>query len=443
MGYRNLEDSFRRLAAQRHKNITIVQMFGAIGCGKSTIVSEIENIVTGTKHSDKFKFVREKHLEIDGSVSEYYAGLSGTAKFVELEHVICGDRLDTLVAAIEAAPADSIIITDRSILEDITFIRQYIDTEMDKDNPQECLGLMRFADDIESVDYILGTLFRCLNIRVDTPYSVCKDRTVIRGREFERTLTAEKIANLDKYSELYIEDFPKLDGELHPKLNASIILLMLGKKITGRNVCVSVYGLPGSGKSTVCDRIWRMLPIMGFKYLYDDSDTRSRRNVMATQYSREMFDGSALQCYLDIERIGDLISAASDNDGNALITDIGAATSKIFSRANNIKVPKCANVGDGSYKDLFDSLFIEIPFVLSCSVDTAVDGIKSRNRNGEESLTVQKQYLERVDLEIHTVLPDAHYMLYDHVSSAHIVAQQIVVRAAEILVNMPMNYEIT
>lgn len=440
MGYRNLEESFRRLAAQRHKNITIVQMFGAIGCGKSTIVSEIEDIVTSTKHSDKFKFVREKHLEIDGSVSEYYAGLSGAAKFVELEHVICGDRLDTLVAAIEDAPEGSIIITDRSILEDITFIRQYIDNEMDKNNPQECLGLMRFADDIESVDYILGTLFHCLNIRVETPYEVCKERTIIRGREFERTLTAEKIENLDKYSELYVEDFPKLDGEFHPRLNASIILLMLGKRIVGRNICVSVYGLPGSGKSTVCDRIWKMLPIRGFEYLYDNSDTKSRRNVMRGQYSEKLFDGSALQCYLDIERIGDLKDVMN---GGALITDIGAATSKIFSRANDIKVPKCANVGDGSYKDLFDSLFMEIPFVLSCSVDTAVDGIKSRNRNGEESLPVQRQYLERVDSEIHTVLPDAHYMLYDHASSAHIVAQQIVVRAAEILVNMPTNYEIT
>lgn len=433
MGYRNLEESFERLAKQRHKNITIVQMFGAIGCGKSTIVSAIENMVNGAKHSDKFKFVREKHLEIDGTVSEYYAGLSGAAQFVELEHVICGDRLDTLVSAIENAEPNTIIITDRSILEDVTFIRQYIDNELDKDRPQECLGLMRFADDIESVDYMLGTLFNCVNIRIDTPHEICKERTVIRGREFERTLTAEKIAELDKYSELYIEEFPRLDGELDPQVNAAIVLLMLGEKIVGRNVCLSVYGLPGSGKSTVCEHIWRMLPFVGFKYLLDSSDSHLRRNVMGTQYSINLLDASALQCYLDIERIGDLMFAK----GNALLTDIGSATSLIFSRANDIEPPKCTNLGDGTYKSFFDSLFIEIPFVLSCSVDTAVDGIKSRNRNGEESLPVQRQYLECVDSEIHTVLPDAHYMLYDHSSSAHIVAQQIVVRAAEILVDMP------
>ena len=348
--------------------IHLFEFAGAIGSGKSATTESVVEMMTAV--GIPVTKLNEDILSEDNkkAIDDFYA--SGSNDDGELENTICGNRIKMLINALNVAldcDNDHIIVSDRAVEEDLSFIDMLIKKHRASDNDQKvldklytvrsniCLFLSNINETGSRVDhhivYLNPGLYKAL------------DRIRRRGRPNEQQMDVKTLRMLTKspysfrFGKVHIID----NSYLSAKETAFVAFEEISEKVFGKRdrVLVSMYGVPGSGKTYMAKKFCEKMP-----KFYDDLCVlvldRSDESEMEEE-QRKVYEGENgalgnddMQNFIDKRRIDSFAKVIGDVSPLITVTDVGPLTSQIFRKFYGSKE-------DDSYKNfLANSLGFDI-----------------------------------------------------------------------------------
>ena len=338
--------------------IHLFEFAGAIGSGKTATTESVVEMMTAV--GIPVTKLNEDILSEDNkkAIDDFYA--SGSNDDGELENTICGNRIKMLINALNVAlncDDDHIIVSDRAVEEDLSFINMLIKKHKNSDNDTEvldklytvraniCLFLSNINETGSRVDhhivYLNPGLYKAL------------DRIRRRGRPSEQQMDVKTLRELTKspYSfrlgKVHIID----NSYLNVKETAFVAFEEIGNKVFGKRdrILVSMYGVPGSGKTYMAKEFCKNMP-----KFYDDLCVmvldRSDESEMEEE-QRKVYEGEKgalgnddMQDFIDKRRTDSFVKAIGDGSPLITVTDVGPLTSQIFRKFYGSKE-------DDSYKN--------------------------------------------------------------------------------------------
>lgn len=372
-------------ANENFGNITILEICGAVGSGKSETVKELEILVNksenfGMGDDAEFTFLYEdiQSEETKAAIKGFY---NHTMPAVELERIICSNRINNYINAIhrKSDKKHRFIISDRSILEDIPFIK----TLITEDNRSE---LTNIIDNINEIYNVFGRWgLNVIKYKLDPGLDICLERIRKRNRPSEKEINKDLLWRLS----LGIPVKREFDNSATNPEETALMLFcafyrdwfeMSDSQLPPPKVLVSLYGIPGSGKTTLLRAMEYMLSIPNAKFIEDISESEDIKEMQKNVYTEnpERMTPSEVQLVLDKRRIA-MFEEQVDDETDFVFTDIGPKTSEIFRRVTNCELD---DTYDKTLSENFD-MFLNV--VLSPeSLESVVERIKMRGRPGEE-----------------------------------------------------------
>lgn len=398
--------------------IHLFEFAGAIGSGKTATTESVVEMMTAV--GIPVTKLNEDILSEDNkkAIDDFYA--SGSNDDGELENTICGNRIKMLINALNVTldcDNDHIIVSDRAVEEDLSFINMLIKKHKKSDNDTEvldklytvraniCLFLSNINETGSRVDhhivYLNPGLYKAL------------DRIRRRGRPNEQQMDVKTLRELTKspYSfrlgKVHIID----NSYLNVKETAFVAFEEIINKVFGNRdrILVSMYGVPGSGKTYMAKEFCKNIP-----KFYDNTCVmvldRSDESEMEEE-QRKVYEGENgalnnddMQNFIDKRRIDSFVKAIGNVNPLFTVTDVGPLTSQIFRKFYGSKE-------DNSYKNfLTNNLGFNICFN---AVIKPVGGmsevrkhIDKRGRPGEYQYFTECRLSEISDIITEQVLDD-------------------------------------
>lgn len=414
-------DKIGKIANAAASTITLIELVGSIGSGKTTLVKQLQSFLEdagtdiGKKISKAVKpiFLYEEIEDKDckSAIKHFY---EGTKRPSDLESVIVGTRIQRLIDAINSAPRNSIIISDRSIEEDLMFINK-----LEKSLVSDPCGVEKekLNDVRKSISDFMGNLScrlrKSAKVFLDVPPESCIARIASRGRKEEKYLNEESVKELTYPKDTC--DFIIKKAEHFRSQSLCMILLNIitfvgnfveskfrprgsNPKLTMPQLLVSLYGVPGVGKTHIVEAMEDIVEITQYSYtrkdarvpnnidviptVKDNSDSCDRIRMMKAAYTGEdpKENFKYLQKAIDEDRIK---SFEEIKNSFLIFTDVGRYTGRIFAEANGKQNEKPLV----EYSKKIGGKFPpsrSFDFIIFDKFDKVEDRIKRRGRPGED-----------------------------------------------------------
>lgn len=390
-------------------NITILEICGAVGSGKSETVKELEELIRqsdnfGMGDDAEFAFLYEdiQSEETKTAINGFY---NHTMPAVELERIICANRINNYINAIHRKSDKKyrFIISDRSIMEDIPFI----DTLITKKNEKELTNIIRNINGIYNVFRRWG--LNVIKYELNPGLDICLERIRKRNRPSEKEIDKELLERLS----MWIRADRKFDNSATDPKETALMLFcafyrnwfeMSDSQLPPPKVLVSLYGIPGSGKTTLLRAMEYMLNIPNAKFIEDISESEDIKEMQKNVYTEnpERMTPSEVQLVLDKRRIA-MFKEQIDDFTDFVFTDIGPKTSEIFRRVTNCELDDTYDSELSENFDIFLNVIIEPP-----DMGSAISHIKSRGRPGEEQ-GLNEDYLRKLWDEVNYLNRGFHH----------------------------------
>lgn len=435
---------------ERQWPIFLVEMAGAIGSGKSETVNELRKIFNVAEESGKLfedfgvtyiyeDIVSEKTASAIRSF--YEGGMDGD----ELENIICSARINNLLTTLRNLSDDRpwLVISDRSIEEDCPFIEDLYKKTDDcytRVNLQHIKNLIKCF--VQQMSKINSAIVHCV-VYLETEPEEALNRIRKRGRPSESQIDIQRLIELTlPYKDVQAGAVCSINNTAMSAKYTALICYMLicqwlehfGTLDDIPKLLVSFYGVPGVGKTTLMNAVWRELCYCADK-IQDRSDEpvmmEEQRKVYEQKYDKmspdkiqNMIDERRLCDYYNVceywERVG-----AGARTPLFFITDVGPYTSYIFRN-----VTGCEQ--DDTYEKETEKYFTRFLNVVvrpkHGDLSLVVEAIKRRGRPGETS-GLNTEYLQRVSDEIDFTMCDVVRVENDYTQDAKQLMTRIVMEA--------------
>ena len=390
--------------------IFLVEFAGKIGSGKSETAKELQKLIE-TKVKDGRDYVQFDFMyeEVGAPVEDFYKGQSSPAV---IEETICGNRMRKLSEAVcnmdkrLKGNGIGVIISDRSIPEDIPFIDK-LELELPENSDEEKSSLRRVKENVKNLDLAMFDMspqkFDRIIFELTTPADECVSRIKKRGRSFEGELAEEDLCRLS-YDFRGRRDVIRTNNVGISARHLAAVLFIKIARLLGEqkvelvpNISVSVYGIPGSGKTRLVEHLRKIIGEgFGTSFLLDDSEDPFIVKEQKERYENNggMMSGDQIQEELDKRRIERYKKLTDLHGKHLFVTDIGPLTSEVFRAVTGAK----ENV---RYSNELNSDFnyrLDFLLVPRCK-EVVLKKIKERGRDGETSgLTMR--YLTEIEAEL-------------------------------------------
>lgn len=399
----------------RKRNFVIVEVCGAIGSGKTATTEELEKLIKETNNfGEKDVQVEFIYEDITSAVTkkaidDFYSGRANSA---ELESVICGTRFgkyaETILRLMEDGnPQDTkVIVSDRSLLEDLPFIDKLLQEEKDEDT---LLKLSKIKENIINFVTNLTNSSELIHFFLNPSLETSLQRIKKRGRPSEKQIDLDLLGFLTlDIDEVSYADTVKIDNSI---MTAEETALMLFERLywtvsaITASVCqhdyfllVSFYGVPGCGKTSALKFVERNLcDYMPRDYMSveDASEDETIVDMQKKIYTNdeEKPTPEQIQKKLDDDR-----AAMFEVCDKSVFTDIGPLTSDVFR-----VVTGCEE--NDSYREKVSSpfnIFVNV-LIEPKTYGDVLNHIKERGRPGEvEGLS--EEYLRAIHGELENQL---------------------------------------
>lgn len=405
--------------------VFLFEFAGAIGSGK-TVTSKIAvEFLKRCKSCKNYKILTlNEDITSDSNkkaIEDFYAGNSNDA---DLETVICGKRMKSLIRVLNSALKIAnneerlvIIVSDRAIEEDLTFINNLLIKHRFDDDRTISNRLQTICENIETfVNDIQNDKSRVIHeviyLKPDLETAISRIRK--RGRPSEQQISKELLKSLTT-DPLEFEGNTKIINNTFLTERECALLafrhiramcdFFMSCSIRNSNrlgkMLISFYGVPGSGKTYLVNRITEKIKeVSGFTPMkvLDDSDCKEMvdaQNEVYTDTSRKLTPDE-MQDWIDRRRIGSFKSAVSNGSSSLVFTDVGSQTSIVFRKTSG-----CVNVNEkNNYSKWFDESGVFDSFV-NVVVAPKTGGlaevrnhIKERGRPGEYEYFTEERLCE-------------------------------------------------
>lgn len=436
-----LKSSFDRYFKSIYSKKPFVYLFefaGPIGAGKTATSDATVSFLEECKINKNFKIY---HINEDiysdenkKAISDFYSGKGDAA---ELENIICGNRIKSLIETINVALSDnspSIIISDRAVEEDCAFVMK-----LKRDCPKKQYETI---DKLEVIILNISKFLATLNhtksrivhnvIYLNPGLETAIDRIRHRGRPDEQQINIKKLRELTtdpqafENGKVHIIENKNLDIEETALMSFEKIIWECaspsGKpKMPLHKILVSFYGVPGSGKTFFVKALSERLASFradGYDDMPDFAaaicDESDEDDIMGKQEAvyegdSEALDADSMQKLLDERRIWQFEELDDDHMCAFTFTDIGPETSAIFQKFTGSKEDK-------TYAAWFFGRYDMVLNVLvtpgNGDLNVVRDHIKERGRPGEyDYFTVDRLSELSKELESRVCGPDSKCLL--------------------------------
>lgn len=435
---------------ERQWPIFLVEMAGAIGSGKSETVNELRKIFNVTEESGKLfedfgvTYIYEDIVsaKTTSAIRSFYeGGMDGD----ELENIICSTRINNLLTTLRNLSDDRpwLVISDRSIEEDCPFIEDLYKKTDDcftRVNLQHIKNLIKcFVQQMSRID---SAIVHCV-VYLETEPEEALNRIRKRGRPSESQINIQRLGELT----LPIKDVQAgtvcsiNNTNMSAKYTALICYMLIcqwlehfGALDDIPKLLVSFYGVPGVGKTTLMNAVWRELSYCSDK-IQDRSDEpvmmEEQRKVYEQKYDKmspdkiqNMIDERRLCDYYNVceyrERVG-----AGARVPLFFVTDVGPYTSYIFRNVTGCEQNDTYEKETEKYFTRFLNVVVQPKHG---DLSLVVEAIKQRGRPGEIS-GLNTEYLQRVSDEIDFTMCDVVRVENDYTQDAKRLMTQIVMEA--------------
>ena len=410
--------------------VFLFEFAGAIGSGK-TVTSKITvEFLKRCKSSRNYKILTlNEDITSDGNkkaIEDFYAGNSNDA---DLETVICGKRMKSLIRVLNSALKVAnneerlvIIVSDRAIEEDLTFINNLLIKHRFDDDRTISNRLQTICENIETfVNDIQNDKSRVIHeviyLKPDLETAISRIRK--RGRPSEQQISKELLKSLTTDPCEFAGHAEIINNTFLTERECALVALrhirslcdfFMSCSIRNSNrlgkVLISFYGVPGSGKTYLVNRITEKIKeVSGFTptRVLDDSDCKEMvdaQNEVYTEASQKLTPDE-MQDWIDRRRIDSFKSAVLNGLSSLVFTDVGSQTSIVFRKTSG-----CINVDEkNDYAKWFDESGVFDSFVnvvvapKSGGLAEVRNHIKERGRPGEYEYFTEERLFE-IDKEI-------------------------------------------
>lgn len=390
--------------------IYLLEFGGAIGAGKSETAEEVYMMLKGLGGTGKYdiRILREdiQSAANKKAIDDFY---NGNGSPVELERQICGSRLEMLLKTIESHPdtCSLIIVSDRAIEDDLVFIRSILRTKVMSENEKSELAAIvdNISEFVRELDEMDSAIMHTTIYLEPTPEEALA-RIRKRGRPNEQQIDKATLRRLTGESDkLICKDVVSIDNsDLTVLETGTLSALVLWNRLDIiDNVLVSVYGVPGVGKSKLASVLTGWLQmceprnmnslIVGVPDRSDDEDIKAEQSLVYEGHTGAAMSPDSMQNWIDNRRLGDFESSRSFYPSALLtITDVGPRTSEVFCKATG-----CSEEHSG-YREWFRNQYHKY---LNVVVQPAAGGyrnvrehIKERGRPGEYEYFTEERLQE-------------------------------------------------
>lgn len=410
--------------------VFLFEFAGAIGSGK-TVTSEITvEFLKRCESCRNYKILAlNEDITSEGNkkaIEDFYAGNSNDA---DLENVICGNRMKSLIETLNYALEVSnhekrlvIIVSDRAIEEDLTFIDNLLIKHRFDDDRTISNRLQTIRENVETfVNDLQNDRSRVIQeivyLKPDLETAISRIRK--RGRPSEQQISKELLKSLTTEPWEFAGNTKVINNTFLTERESALLVFrhiralcnffmfdLIRSQCGLKRVLISFYGVPGSGKTYFVNCIAEMIKeVSGFTptKVLDDSDSKEivdAQNEVYTDTSQKLTPDE-MQNWIDGRRIDNFESAILNGLSSLVFTDIGSQTSIVFRKTSG-----CVNVDEkNDYAKWFDESGVFDSFV-NVVVSPKTGGlaevrnhIKERGRPGEYEYFTEERLLE-IDKEI-------------------------------------------
>lgn len=399
-----LKESFWRYLPKMNRNenkdkpmVYLFEFAGAIGSGKTATADAVTELLSlcGITETYRVFKLNEDILNKDNkkAIEDFYA--SGSEDDSELENTICGNRIRTLIDTLNVALSceeKTIIVSDRSVEEDIAFINMLLAKHKSKDLASEVidrlytirLNIETFLSNIN--EFESRVIHKILYLKPGLDNAIKRIRH--RGRPSEQQIGYELL------DALTVEPSGFSKGDVYVIKNADFDIketaFMAYERIIWElaspneahglplhKMLVSFYGVPGSGKTYFLKELKNKLEQFSFDNGCDPDfdaivkDESDEKDIVEEQRKVYESDGNPMtaddmQSWIDKRRIEDFEECVDDHFCAFTFTDVGPLTSVIFrkstdciDKSENNDYAKWFVNSDGGNFDIFVNVIVE------------------------------------------------------------------------------------
>lgn len=378
--------------------IYLLEFGGAIGAGKSETAEEVYMMLGALGGTGKYdiRILREdiQSAANKKAIDDFYNGAKGP---VELERQICGSRLEMLLKTIESHPdtCSLIIVSDRAIEDDLVFIRSILSTKVMSENEKSELAaivdnISEFVRELDEMDSAI--VHTTIYLEPDPDEALSRIRK--RGRPNEQQIDKATLRRLTGESgKLICKDVVSIDNsDLTVFETGTLSALVLWNRLDIiDNVLISVYGVPGVGKSKLASVLTGWLQmceprnmnslIVGVPDRSDDEDIKAEQSLVYEGHTAAAMSPDSMQNWIDSRRVADFENSRTFFPSALLtITDVGPWTSEVFCKATG-----CSEEHTG-YREWFRNRYHKYLNVIvqpAGGFKMVREHIKERGRPGE------------------------------------------------------------
>lgn len=380
-------DIAQNLYTRGYKNeVYIFEFAGPIGSGKTSTADALYELLLECKFDKLFNLYKiNEDITSDktkSAIDKFYSGPRTVEAAEELENVICGTRIENLLNVLlsldDSVP--SIIISDRSLEEDIKFIEN-LESEIGTS-----IGLLNIKSNINNLLLELSDFFRHIIFYLDCGLNVALSRIRKRGRPNEQQLSRELLKKIttNRFEFGKVRNIVNAEIDAYETAFAAFIRLCKTVNIDLMlpRTLVSFYGVPGVGKTTFVKLLKKQMPFF-VEELCDASEDEEIINEQEKVYTNnsEAMTPEHIQRCIDERRIkqfrymfcGEMVPWIT-------FTDIGPATARIFKRTTG-----CLDPSDVYFK-WFDGkfeIFLNVVISPKNGIRDVQEHIAERGRPGE------------------------------------------------------------
>lgn len=380
-------DLAQNLYVRGYKNeVYIFEFAGPIGSGKTSTADALYELLLECKFDKLFNLYKiNEDITSDktkSAIDKFYSGPRTVEAAEELENVICGTRIENLLNVLlsldDSVP--SIIISDRSLEEDIKFISN-LEYEL---GPSA--GLYNIRNNIENLLYDIEKTFRLNILRLNCGLNVALSRIRKRGRPSEQQISLDLLEEVTTEHFVYGKVTNIVNDEIDAYETAFAAFVRLCKTVHIDTMLprtlVSFYGVPGVGKTTFVKSLRKLLPFF-VEELCDASEDDEIINEQEKVYTNnsEAMTPDHIQRCIDERRIRQFSSMfCGEMVPWITFTDIGPTTARIFKRTTG-----CEDTSD-VYFHWFDGrfeIFLNVVISPTNGIRDVQEHIIKRGRPGE------------------------------------------------------------